>query len=290
MGRHAASLHALEQAISIYDPERHASMAILYGQDSGVICRSQAAFCLWFLGYPDQAVKKNNEALGLARKLSHPYSLAATLDFSAWVNQLLQDSQIAQKHAEEAIALSTEHEFVFWLLTGMILRGWALAAGNKVDEGLGMMQQGIAGYRATGAGVCLPYYLGLLAHVHGLMGQGSEALSLLDEAQTAVQKGGECWWEAELYRLKGELLLSQTQGSILDREKIAEECFAKALEVASDQGSKSLELRAAMSLNRLRKRQGKSSEDRQVLAEVYNWFTEGFGVADLREARALLEA
>ena len=116
----------LEKAIAIHNPERHASTAFAYGQDSGVVCRSQAAFSLWFLGYPDQASRLNEEAVALAERLNHPYSLAAALDFSAWVDQLRGDSEAAQKHAEKAIAISMKHDFVFWLLTGMILHGWAL--------------------------------------------------------------------------------------------------------------------------------------------------------------------
>ncbi|MBV8107729.1 MAG: AAA family ATPase [Hyphomicrobiales bacterium] len=291
LGQFAAALQHLEDVIAIYDPTRHASMAFGYGQDSGVVCRSHAAWALWFLGYPDQARKRNDEALALARQLSHPYSLVIALDFSAWLYQLLQDQQVAQKDAAEALALSTEQQFVFWLLMGMILHGWALTAGNQVDNGIAQMRQGVAGYQATGAQIMLPYYLGLLAHALGSVEQGPEALRLVDEAHVAVQSSGECWWEAELHRLKGELLLGQQvpQGAASDREKVAEEYFNKALSVASSQGAKSLELRAAMSLSRLRRRQGKSAEARQTLAGVYGWFTEGFEVADLRDARALLD-
>ena len=292
LGQFAAALQHLEDAITIYDPTRHASMAFVYGQDSGVVCRSHAAWALWFLGYPDQARKRNDEALALARQLSHPYSLVIALDFSAWLHQLLQDRQGAREHSEEALALSTEHEFAFWLLMGMILHGWALTAGNEVDTGVAEMHQGLAGFRATGAEIMLPYYMGLLAHVHGVMGQETEGLHLVDEALGAVQHSGECWWEAELHRLKGELSFSQatSPGAESDRDKVAEGYFNKALRIASRQGAKSLELRAAMSLSRLRRRQGKPAEARQTLAAVYGLFTEGFEVADLREAKALLDA
>jgi class 3 adenylate cyclase/predicted ATPase len=288
LGQFAAALQHLEEVIAIYDPTRHASMAFEYGQDSGVVCRSHAAWALWFLGYPDQARKRNDEALALARQLSHPYSLVIALDFSAWLHQLLQDRQGAQKHAEEALALSTEHEFVFWLLMGMILHGWTLTVGNQVDDGLAQMRQGLTGFRATGAEIMMPYYMGLLAHAYGVMGQATEGLHLVDEALAAVQHSGECWWEAELHRLKGELSLNLAtlQAAESDQDKVAEEYFNKALRVASRQGAKSLELRAAMSLMR----QGKSAETRQTLAAVYGWFTEGFEVADLKEAKALLEA
>jgi class 3 adenylate cyclase/predicted ATPase len=291
LGQFSAGLQQTEQVIATYDAERHASTAFAYGQDSGVVCRSQAAFALWFLGYPEQALRKNDEALALARNLSHPYSLAAALDFSAWVDQFVQDRQGAQKHAEAAIAISTEHEFVFWLLTGTILRGWAMTAGDQAKDGFAQMRQGLSAYEATGAGIMRPYYLSLLAQVFGDMGQEAEGHRLLDEAQALVQDSDERWWEAELYRLKGELTLKQlsSPGSESDREKVAEDYFDKALRIASSQGAKSLELRAAVSLCRLRRRQGKEAEGRQTLAEVYGWFTEGFDVADLQEARALLE-
>ena len=290
LARHSEGLRELEQVIAAHDPERHVPLAFAYGQDSGVVCRSQMAFALWFLGYPDQALRMNEEALALARKLSHPYSLAAALDFSTWVHQLVQDRLAVREHAEAAIAISTKHEFVFWLLTGMILRGWAMTAGNEVEDGIAQMRQGLRAYQATGAGILRPYYLALMAQVFGVMGQEAEALGLLDEAEAAVQKSGERWWEAELYRLKGELALNQpaSQAPEADRDQVAEEYFDKALRTAISQGAKSLELRASMSLSRLRRRQGK--EAKRQLAEVYGWFTEGFETADLCEARTLLES
>jgi predicted ATPase len=266
-------------------------MAYAYGQDSGVVCRSHAAWALWFLGYPDQARRRNDEALVLARGLNHPYSLAVALDFSAWLHQFLQDRQGAEQHAGEAIALSTEREFVFWLLMGMILHGWALTEGDRGEDGITQMRQGLTGYRATGAEIMLPYFLSLLAQVHVVLEQETEGRRLLDEAQAAVQKSGESWWEAELYRLKGELALKQPAlpGSEADIEKVAEDFFDKALHVAINQGAKSLELRAAMSLSRLLRRQGRMAEARQRLADVYSRFTEGFELPDLQKAQTLLE-
>ncbi len=117
-------------------------------------CRSQAAFCLWFLGLPEQALKRNDEALALARELSHPYSLAVALGYSAWIHQLSQDAGAAEKDAEAAIAISAEHDFVFWLLIGMILRGWALTAGDKVDEGIALMRQASQAIRPQGPASC----------------------------------------------------------------------------------------------------------------------------------------
>ena len=291
LGQFSEALHELEQAIAIYDREQPVALAFAYGQDSGVVCRSQAAFVLWFLGHPERALRKNDEALALAKKLSHPYSLAASLVFSAWLHQLVQNKQVAREHAEEALALSNKHEFVFWLLTGMILHGWSLPTGEGAGGGIAQMRQGVTGYQATGAAIMLPYYLGLLADTCGAMGEYAEAWRLLGEAEAAVQSSGERWWEAEVYRLMGEITLTHPEvlGQGADREGSAEEYFDKSLRVASSQGAKSLELRAAMSLARLRRNQGRPESAQQKLAEAYGWFTEGFDLADLQEARDLLE-
>ena len=290
LGQHAGALEELNKAIAIHDPERHASTAFAYGQDSGVACRCQAAFSLWFLGYPDQASRLNEEAVALAERLNHPYSLAAGLIFSAWVDQLRGDSAAAQTHAEKAIAISMQHDFVFWLLTGMILRGWALTARNQVEEGLALMLQALAGYEQTGAGILRPYYLALLADVYLRIGKETEALQRLDEAEAAVQANEERWWEAELYRLKGELTLKHPRSPQSDSERTTEAFFEKARRVSSDQGAKSLELRAAISLARLWMKQGKIPEAKRILGETHGWFREEFELNDLQEAKALLDA
>jgi adenylate cyclase len=230
--------------------------------------------------------------VALAKRLNHPYSLAAALDFSAWVDQLRGDSLAAQEHAEAAIAISSKHDFVFWFLTGMILRGWALTARGQIVEGVAQMSQALAGYEQTGAGILRPYYLALIADVYGRIGRETEALQRLDEAEAAVKANDERWWEAELYRLKGELTLKQLspQSSQSDSERIAEGYFDKARRVASDQGAKSLELRAATSLGRLWMKQGKIPEAKRMLGETQGWFREGFDLHDLQEAQTLLEA
>ena len=291
LGQHSDALQELRQAITIHDPNRHASTAFAYGQDSGVVCRSQAAFSLWFLGYPDQASRLNEEAVALAERLNHPYSLAAALDFSAWVDQLRGNAEAARMHAEKAIAISMKHDFVFWLLTGMILRGWALTADNQVEEGVAQMLQALAGYEQTGAGILRPYYLALIADVYGRIGKETEAFQRLDDAEAAVNANDERWWQAELYRLKGELTLKQpsSQSSQFDAERIAEGYFDKARRVASDQGAKSLELRAATSLGRLWINRGKITEAKRMLAETHGSFTEGLDLPDLQEAKTLLE-
>jgi predicted ATPase/class 3 adenylate cyclase len=278
-----AQVH-LDQGMSLYDPEQHRSLASLYGQDQGVIFRSWAALALWCLGYPDQALWRSREALTLAQELAHPFSLAYAICFAGMFCQLRREVQDAQARATAEIALCTEQGFALYLARGTILRGWTMAEQQQGAEGLALMRQGLASYQATGAAVFRPYYLAFLAEAYGKVGQAEKGLSVLDQALAAVHKAGERFCEAELYRLKGELLLVRSA----DNHGEAEAYFQQALDVACCQQAKSWELRAAMSLSRLWQCQGKREPARQLLAEVYNWFTEGFDTADLQEAGALL--
>ena len=189
------------------------------------------------------------------------------------------------------MALSAEQGFALALSQAAILRGWVLAEQGQGEEGIAQIRQSMAAWRATGAELRRPYYLALLAEAYGKGGQVEEGLSVVAEALAAVDKTRERFYEVELYRLRGELMLAksrvQSLGSSVQKE--AEECFWKAIEIARRQQAKSLELRATMSLTRLWQQQGKRAEARQMLAEVYNWFTEGFDTKDLQEAKALLE-
>jgi predicted ATPase/DNA-binding winged helix-turn-helix (wHTH) protein len=295
LGELASARAHLEQGIALYEPQQHSSHIFLYGQDPGVLCRVYGAFALWHLGYPDQALQRIQEALILAQELSHPLSLAVALDFAAWLDQLCRKRQAAQERAETAVALCTEQEFPFWLAWGTLLQGWALVERGQGEEGITRLLQGLAAYQATGAEVVRPYFLALLAEAYRTVGQAEEGLSVLAEALAVAHRTGERFYEAELYRLKGELLLTRAgrrakaagkKGSGAE----AEGCFQKAITIAHHQRAKSLELRAVMSLSRLWQQQGKQAEARQLLAEIYSWFTEGFDTADLQEAKALLDA
>ena len=166
------------------------------------------------------------------------------------------------------------------------MRGWALTAQGEGAEGIVQFDQGLVAHRATGSELHRPYFLGLLAEAYGELGQPEEGLKVLVEALATVDNTGERWWEAELHRRKGELLLMQ-QGQKVGE---AEECYRKALDTARRQQAKSLELRAAISLSRLWKQEGKHKDARKLLAPIYEWFTEGFDTADLRAAKALLKA
>jgi predicted ATPase len=288
----AAQAH-FEQGIALYDPERHRAHAFRYGQDPGVACRYYGALTLWWLGYPDQAVQRSHEALTLARELAHPFSLASALFFAAWLHQMRREWPLTYERAEAAIALGDAQGFAIPVALGTVFRGWALAeryaepgAGpGHVEEGIAQMQQGLVAWRATGAEAATPYILALLAEAYAKAGQCEAGLTLLAEALAVANDTGERRWEAEVYRLKGELLLACST----DNHAEAETCVHQALDVARRQDAKSLELRAATSLSRLWQQRGKRTAAHELLAPIYSWFTEGFDTADLREAKALLE-
>jgi len=288
LGEFALTRAHLEQGIALYDSRQHGSRAFFYGGHApGVCCQDFWALTLCSLGYPDQALKKVHEALILAQGLSHPLSLAVALYYAARLHQARRERQEAQERAETLIALSREQEFALTLAWGTIYRGWALAEQGQVEEGIAQIRQGLTAYRATGAEVARPHFLALLAEACGKVGQTEEGLSALTEALGIVLKNGEREYEAELYRLKGELLRAQAghQGKAED----VEQCFLKAMVVARHLQAKSLELRAATSCARLWHQQGKQQEAHAMLAEIYHWFTEGFDTVDLKDAKALLD-
>jgi predicted ATPase len=283
-GEFVAGLAHLTQSRPLYDPQQHYSQTVRYAQDSGVICLAYMSQVLWYLGYPDQALRRSQEALTLARELAHPFSLAFALNFAGVLYHFLRDAPTLRERAQAAIALASEQGFIVWLVQGRVLQGWGLAEQGRGQEGIAQMREGLAAWRAMGAELGRPYYLGLLAEAYGKMGQTEAGLSALAEALSAMDNHGECYWKAELYRLKGELLLA---GSAVQHATV-QTYYAQALDVARSQQAKSLELRAAISLCRLWQRQDKRADAYQLLAPIYNWFTEGFDTADLREAKALL--
>ncbi len=285
LGEMALSRAHMEQGMAFYDFQQHRSHTMMYGQDPGVVCQSFAAWALWMLGYPDQARQRIDEALTLAQELAHPFSLVYALTCAAIVHGFRREGRAIQKRAEEVMTLSREHGFPFWVTWGTILQGWALATQGQEAAGTTQIRQGLAAYQATGTEVFRPAYLVVLAEAYSHMGQIGEGLSVLAEALALVYRTGERWWEAELYRLKGELLL----GRSAEDHPEAEACFRQALDIARRQQARSLELRAALSLSRLWQQQGKRAEVRELLAPIYGWFTEGFDTVDLQEAKALLD-
>ena len=295
-----ARVHA-EQAMSLYDPQTHSALAYLYGEDPRVGCLVPWAWCLWYLGYPEQANKRMQEAVAMARELSHPLSLAFAFFAAAMLHQLRRERHLAQERTEASMAISSEQGFPVYLALGTILRGWAQAEQGQANEGIAQMRQGLVAYRNTETRWLEPYVLAILAEAHGNAGQVHEGLQVLTEALDVIHATRERAWEAELYRIKGELLLKSRgqdrESSVQQNEKArvaspeseAEACFREAMEIARCQEAKSWDLRAAMSLSRLWRSQGKEAEARQLLAEAYDWFTEGFDTPDLKDAKALLD-
>jgi class 3 adenylate cyclase/predicted ATPase len=285
MGELVAAKEHKETAISLYDPTRHGPVALSTSFDLKGFVISYVAMTLWLLGYPDEALKRANEAVEFTRTLSHPLTLAGVEFFQGIVEYFRHEASAAQSSAERAIALSAEHGFTFWLALATILRGWAMAQQGQSEEGFAQMRQGLTALEATGAELWRPYYLALLAEVYGAMGQPERGLIVLAESLAVADKNAERWWEAELYRLHGHLLVRQDHSNIAK----AQGCFYRAIEISRKQSAKSLELRATISLARLLVSQGRRDEARPILAEIYNWFTEGFGTADLKDAKALLD-
>jgi predicted ATPase len=275
----------LEQGIGCYDLHQHRFHALLYGQDPGVICLSFAARTLWLLGYPEEALQRSQQALSLVRELSHPFSLAFALFFAAWVHHYRGERQTTLERLEELMALSTKQGFTVLQAQGRILQGLVLSEQGQGLEGIGQIRHSLAAYGATGADLRRPTYLLLLAEAYGREGWAEEGLIAIAEALATVEATGIRFHAAEMYRLKGELILKQAGPAELQ----AVACFQQALDIAGRQQAKSLELRAAMSLGRLWQRQGKRAEARELLAPIYGWFTEGFDTADLQEAKMLLE-
>jgi class 3 adenylate cyclase/predicted ATPase len=285
LGAFPAALQHLEEGITRYTPDQRRAPVFRMGQDPGVVCRADAALILWLLGYPEQALARLHDAVALAHELSHPITLAWARCWAAVVSQFRRDVPAVHAQAEAAIALATEQGFAQWAALGTSLRGWALAMQGQGEEGMAQLRQGTTTWRATGATLNVPYLCTLLADVCDHLGRPADGLQTLAEAHTLVEQHEERYWEAEIHRLRGVLLLRQTGTPQAE----AEAWLQRALDVARRQEAKSLELRAAMSLSRLWQQQGKCTEARELLAPIYGWFTEGFDTADLQEAKALLE-
>ena len=286
LGAVPAARSHLEAGNARYTPDLHRTLVFRMGQDPGVACRLYVAATLWLLGYPEQALARLHEALTLAHALSHPFSLACARCWATFVSQFRRDVSAVHEHAEAAVALATEQGFPIWAALGTTLRGWALTMQGQGEAGMAQVRGGIAALRDTGAALFVPYLCTVLAEVCAHLGHTADGLQALAEAHTLVEQHEERYWEAEICRLRGVLLLRQPDTSPVE----AEAWLRRALDIARRQAAKALELRAAMSLSRLWQQQGKRQEASDFLAPIYHWFTEGFDTADLQEAKALLEA
>ena len=290
LGEFASARTHLEQSIALYESQQRNSPAFLSLQEPKMHCLSFTAWALWFLGYPDQSLARMSEALTLAQEFPDSYSQAWALLVSSELHEHRREEQLTLERVEASITLAGELGFPAVLAMGTIMRGWALAEHNQIEEGIIQMKQGLSAYRTMGVALQGPHSLALLAEVYGKVGQAEEGLSTVSEALMLVNKTGERVWEAELYRLRGELTLAQSSVQRLESsvQEEAEGCFLKAIDTARKQQSKSWELRASTSLARLWQQQGKRAEAHKLLSDVYNWFTEGFDTKDLQEAKELL--
>ena len=274
-----------EIMLSLYDEPRDRPIAFQVSVDIKSAILSYAGWNLWLLGYPDQALATSKEAGAFARSLSHPNSIASAEFFLTIVQRLRGEADAVQQSAERVIALSAEHGFGAWLLFSTTHRGWALAQQGRAEEGIALMSESRAAAHSAGADIGRSADLCNLAEARMKMGRLDDALSTVNEALAAVDKQEERFDEPDIHRVKGEVLLAQDHSN----SPQAEECFRQAIEIARGQSSKSLELRATTSLARLLACKGRRDEARTMLAEIYNWFTEGFDTADLKEAKALLD-
>jgi tetratricopeptide (TPR) repeat protein len=284
LGRFDEAKHHLLTAISLDDPNQNRSLALRYGQDPGITARTYLARTLWILGEVEPVEPLALETIGLARELEHPYTLVFSLYFLSWLYSAVHNTKRTRELTDETIVVSTRYSFALGLAWATTSRGWVLAETGQ-EEGLGTFLHGVAATRAIGARIHDTCTLALLAEIYLRKRRIDEGLATIEEAQKLVVTGGELFWQAELFRLKGELLLSQSDQSV----HAAEQCFCEALKIAQDQHANMLELRAATSLARLWKTLNKLDEAKRILTAVYSRFTERVDNRDLIDAKTVLE-
>lgn len=293
LGHFGQALTHHNEVITHYAPQPARSVGI--SQDLKVACLAGAARTLWCLGYPDQALARSQEAMAFAHSLAHPYSLMWSQLFVAEIHHYRGEFQAAQQAAEASLAVATRQGFQGWIVRGKLVHGLTLTDLGRVEEGISQMQQSLEAQRTTGETRARAYFLTRLAEVYLRTDQPAASLACLTEALVLIEATGERWWEAECHRLHGALLVLQAcvqgpgAGGALPPPPEAETCFRRALTLARSQDARSLELRAAISLSHFWRQQGKQEAAQRLLAEVYDWFSEGFDTADVRQAKALLE-
>ncbi|MCV9966893.1 AAA family ATPase [Pararhizobium sp. BT-229] len=285
-GEFASAWKHFEHGISQYDIAQHRAHLALYGQDGGPICLCRGGMALWYLGHDDRALELMDEALAMTASLRHLFSRAYVLTWAAILQVHRRDIAKAQEAAELALAFAAEHEFPFWQTQGVFLQGWVLAERGQIAEGIERLRDGLAGMQAIGSGMTAPWAMGLLAEAHGKADRFAEGSTLIDEALTIVARTGNRWCEAELHRLKGELISSSSE---CDPAEI-EACFRRALDVARMQDAKMWELRSAVSLARLWRAQGLRAQAYELLMPLLGCLSNGHGTLDLQDAQAVLES
>jgi class 3 adenylate cyclase/predicted ATPase len=272
-----------DQAIALYDPARHRPLVTRFGQDAGVSALSFRSLSLWFLGYPDAALVDADHALKVAREIDQAATLMFALAITNFTRIFCRSCGAARERIDELIALADGKGASQRRAEGIIQKGCVLALMGEARDAVQMITSGAIAWQATGARVWVPLYLSYLAIAHAELKQMDDARRCIGEAITAMEATKERWYEAEVYRMAGEIALKSPECATK-----AEAYFQHALAIAHKQQAKSWELRVAMSMARLWRDQGRRKESRKLLAPIYNWFTEGFDTVDLKEARALL--
>jgi predicted ATPase len=273
------------QCLALCSPEQHRAGIAVYNNNPGIVCGYLDAMASWTLGFPSEAVEAMDHTVTHAKGLDHPYSLAVSLLFSAQLCQLRREPQLARVRAEEALAVSSEHGLHALSLWCLLPRGWALVQHGEVDAGIADIREAMDRRRAMGMGAVWPWFLTLFAEACGELGDFEEGIRATDEALEWVQRNDERLYASEAHRVRGELVRGRPATGAAE----AEQCFEQALTIARGAGAKSWELRAATSMAAMWLEQGRRSESRNLLAPIYDWFTEGFNTADLIAAKALLE-
>jgi len=282
LGEFVAARALFEQCDRLDDPAHRAVYAALTAEHPYAVIPAHLAVILTPLGYIDQGRSRIDAALTVARRLGHVYSLVFALSRAIMIELATGSPHDAQRHAEEMVSLSTEHGFPYFLAWGTVHRGTALTALGHAQEGLTLITKGLSMVRATGSVLGTPWMLTRLAEAHRRLGQPGEGLNCLAEAAQIIENTDERRDEAELHRVRGDLV------NATGDQATVEQSFHQALAVAQRQSAKLFELRAATSLARLWRDQGKPTEARDLLAPIYNWFTEGFDTPVLKKAKALL--
>jgi class 3 adenylate cyclase/predicted ATPase len=274
----------IDRAIVLYDPAKHRQLATRFGQDVRVALLFYRSLALWPLGYPEGALAEADRAISDAREIGQAASLMAALTLTSLSQIHCGSYAIANAQLDEVITLANETGAVFWKVCGMLVQGCLFAIAGKASDAVRTMTSGLSAWRATGTTVWMPTYLSYLTRAYAELGQFDEGSRCISEAIVAVQTTNESWYEADIHRIAGEIALKSPKPDAVK----AEAYFERALSVARQQQAKSWELRAAMSMARLWRYQGKRDEARDLLAPIYGWFTEGFDTLDLKEAKALL--
>jgi predicted ATPase len=285
LGEFPRSRDYFERTASSYSQKRQRELTLLAGFDCGIIAMVWDSLALWMLGYPDRSQSLAEQAVALAQQTGHQHGLVYTLCFLAWIHHFRREWQTTIQGTQTVIALATEHALPLWQLWATTLQGSAMVEMGQTNAGCEQLSRGLEAMRAADARITLTATFGLVAQAHSRAAKPHRGLAAIDESLAAVESSGECFYLAELNRVRGELILIAD----MSNQAEAERCFRTSIEIARGQNAKSWELRSTISLAHLLANQGKRAQARATLAGIYGWFTDGLNTADLKDARALLD-